>query len=258
MDERDSLLNDRRDGRAVSPAGWEVPGVVVVIAAIVVWWAFGPFEPLWLYFLCWGVALPAANRVSSVLVRRWTRARPGADRVPRPGGRLAALLRISPESWLLAPRWTSARMAAAVFLMFATVSGITGWKAGQEYQLLSDLRHHGQRTDATVVKISGRSEEDWVNAVTVRYDTGSGTVETYLDVPAGSATDPAPGSLVPVVFDPSHPTDVRHVAYLDGRDADGIREASIVTGLLATAFLVATVTVVVRTKRQARAVEPGS
>ncbi|MFG2940838.1 DUF3592 domain-containing protein [Streptomyces sp. NPDC048282] len=249
MDERDSSLNDRQDGRLASPAGWEVPAVVVIIAAIVVWWAFGPIGPLPLYVLGCAVVLAAANRVSRVLVRRWSRTHGGA-------GRVAALVRIRPESWLLAPRWTTARITAAGFLVFAIVSGITAWKAGQEYQLLSDLRHHGRRTDATVVKISDRSEENWVNAVTARYDTGSGAVEAYVDVPAGSATDPAPGSLIPVVFDPSHPTEVRHVAYLDGRDADGIRDGSIVTGLLAAGFLVGTVTVVVRTKRQTRAVEP--
>ncbi|MFJ3802651.1 DUF3592 domain-containing protein [Streptomyces sp. NPDC090088] len=183
---------------------------------------------------------------------------PTASRARGGAGRVAALLRIRPESWLLAPRWTAARMTGAGFLMFATVAGITGWKAGQEYRLLSDLRHHGRRIDATVVKISGRSEEDWVSAVTGRYDTGSGAVEIYIDVPSTSATDPGPGSRIPVVFNPSHPTEVRHIAYLDGRDADGNREASIGTGLLAAGFLVGTVTVVVRTNRQTRAVEPGS
>ncbi|MFI6251862.1 hypothetical protein [Streptomyces sp. NPDC051016] len=218
-------------------AGWEMPTAVVAVAAVVVWLAFGPIGPLWLYVLGCAVVLAAAKG--------------GADRV-------AALLRIGPESWLLAPRWTEARMTGAGFLIFATVAGIAGWQADQEYQLLSDLRHHGRRTDATVVKISDRSEEDLVNAVTARYDTGSGAVEAYIDVPSTSATDPAPGSLIPVVFDPSHPTEVRHVAYLDGHDADGIRDGSIGTGLLAAGFLVGTVTVVVRTKRQARAVEPGS
>ncbi|MEU1344253.1 hypothetical protein [Streptomyces sp. NPDC005827] len=60
------------------------------------------------------------------------------------------------------------------------------------------------------------------------------------------------------MFNPSHPTEVRHIAYLDGRDADGNRGASIGTGLLAAGFLVGTVTVVVRTNRQTRAVEPDS
>ncbi|MFF3468825.1 DUF3592 domain-containing protein [Streptomyces sp. NPDC001984] len=253
MDERKSLLSDGRD-EYVSPSGWEVPAVVV---AIVVWLAFGPLGPLWLYVLGWAVALAAANGVSRLLVRRRSRAHRGARGIPSSGSRVTALLRLGPESWLLAPRWAKARMAAAVFLMFATFAGVMGWKAGQEYQLLANLRHHGHRTDATVVEITGRSEEGWVNTVTVRFGTPSGPVHADVDVPGSSATDPKPGTYIPVVFNPARPTEVRHIAYLDGRDADGIRTGSIVSGLLAAGFLVGTVRVVVRTKRQTRVVEPG-
>ncbi|MPY56400.1 hypothetical protein [Streptomyces spongiae] len=46
-------------------------------------------------------------------------------------------------------------------------------------------------------------------------------MQTDVDIPASSATDPK-GTYTPVVFDPEHSNQVRHTAYLDGRDADGI------------------------------------
>jgi hypothetical protein len=247
MDERKSLLGDGWN-EYLSPSGWEVPAAVV---AVVVWLAFGPLGSLWLYVLGWAVALSVVTGVLGLL-----RARLGAGRIPSPGGLVAALLRLGPESWLLAPRWARARTSAGVFLLFATFAAGMGWSAGQEYRLLSNLRQHGRRTDAAVVKISGRSEEGWVNAVTVRFSTPSGPVQARVDVPGSSATYPEPGTYIPVVFDPAHPTEVRHTSYLDGRDADGIRQGAIVGGLLAAAFLVGTVGVVVRTRRQTEAAAP--
>ncbi|MGW7541579.1 hypothetical protein ACWGKQ_10755 [Streptomyces sp. NPDC054770] len=249
MDERKSLSGDGWNEYA-SPSGWEVPAALV---AIVAWLAFGPLGPLWLYVLGWAVALTAVTGVLGLL-----RARLGAGRIPSPGGLVAALLRLGPESWLLAPRWAKARTAAGVFLLFATFAAGMSWNAGQEYRLLSDLRQHGRRTDAAVLRISGRSEEGWVNAVTVRFDTASGPVQAYVDVPGSSATRPEPGTYIPVVFDPAHPTEVRHVSYLDGRDAAEIRQVAILSGLLAAGFLVGTVGVVVRTGRQTEAAGPAA
>ncbi|WP_406444376.1 DUF3592 domain-containing protein [Streptomyces sp. NBC_00631] len=252
MDERESSSSDGRDAYA-SPAGWELPTVVV---AIVVWWVFGPLGSLRLYALGWAVALTAAHGVFRLLAGHRNRAHHGTGGIPSPGGRVAALLRLGPQSWLLAPRWSTARRAAAGFLVFAALAAGMGWNAGQEYHLLANLRQHGSRTDAMVVEISGRSEEGWVNSVAVRFDTPSGPVHTHVDVPSSSATDPRPGMYVPVVFDPAHPTEVRHIAYLDGRDPRGIRQGAIVGGLLATGFLVGTVRVVMRTRRQTEADTP--
>lgn len=246
MDERKSLLRSVRD-EYLAPSGWDVP---VFLVAIVVWFAFGPFGSLWLFLLGCAMALTAANGVSRLLVRRWRRTHRGAVRTPPPGGHVAALLRIDPQSWLLAPRWAKARTAAAVFLLFAILSAVLRWNAGHEYELLANLRHHGRQTDAIIVKISNRSEEGSIIGVTVRFDASTGPVQTDVDIPGSSTTDPKPGTYIPVVFNPEHPTQVRHTAYLDGRDAAGIRTGSIVSGLLAAGFLVATVSVVVRTARQ--------
>ncbi len=65
-----------------------------------------------------------------------------------------------------------------------------------------------------------------------------------------SATDAKPGTRIPVAYNPARPTEVRPIAYLDGHDADGIRQGSTVIGLLAAGFLAGTVREVVRAKRQ--------
>ncbi|MEU6652614.1 DUF3592 domain-containing protein [Streptomyces sp. NPDC046900] len=240
MDERKSVLSGGWD-EYVSPIGWGAPAAVV---AIVVWMAFGPLGPLWLYVLGWAVALAAANGVTWLLVRRrdWA--------LPSPGQLVAGLLRLGPESWLAAPRWARCRLAAGGFLIFAALAGGMGWKAGQEYQMLANLRDQGHRTDATVVEITSRSEEGWATAVTVRFGTPSGPVRADVDVTVSSASDAQPGTRIPIVYNPARPTQVRPIAYLDGRDADGIRQGSIVTGLLAAGFLAATAGEAVRTKRQ--------
>ncbi|MFD0506473.1 DUF3592 domain-containing protein [Streptomyces chiangmaiensis] len=233
------MLSGGRD-EYVSPFGWETLAAVV---AIVVWMAFGPFGSLWLYVLGWAVALTAADGISR-LVRRQSWA------VPSPGQLVAGLLRLGPESWLVAPRWAKARLATVGFLMFATMAGVMGWEAGQEYQVLANLRDQGHRTDAFVVEITSRSEEGWATSVTVRFATPSGPVRTDVDVAVSSASAAKPGTRIPVVYNPARPTEVRHIAYLDGHDADGIRQGSIMIGLLAAGFLVGTVREVVRTKRQ--------
>jgi hypothetical protein len=222
--------------------------------AIVVWMAFGPLGPLWLYVLGWAVTLAAANGVSWLLVRHRGWAHRGGGQIPSPGRLVAGILRLGPESWLVAPRWARARLAAVGFLMFATFAGVTGWEAGQEYQMLANLREHGHRTDATVVEITSRSEEGWAASVAVSFGTPSGPVHTEVDVTVSSATEATPGTRIPVVYNPARPTEVRHIAYLDGRDAYGAREGSIVIGLLAAGFLAGTAREVVRTKRQTESV----
>ncbi|MGW9027790.1 hypothetical protein ACWGQ5_27225 [Streptomyces sp. NPDC055722] len=243
MDERKSVLSDGRD-EYVPPIGW---GTLAAVVAIAAWMGFGPLGPLWLYILGWAVALAAVNGVTWLLVRRRDRA------LPVPGQLVAGLLRLGPESWLVAPRWAKCRLAAGGFLIFATLAGGMGWKAGQEYQMLANLRDQGHRTDAMVVEITGRSEEGWATAVIVRFGTPSGPVRADIDVTVSSATDAKPGTLIPIVYNPARPTQVRHIAYLDGRDADGIRQGSIVIGLLAAGFLVGTAREVVRTRQQTEA-----
>ncbi|MFF4041766.1 DUF3592 domain-containing protein [Streptomyces sp. NPDC001816] len=239
MDERESVLGGGRDEYG-SPVGWRALAVAV---AIVVWMAFGPLGPLWLYVLGWAVALTATDGISRLVRRQgWA--------VPSPGHLVAGLLRLGPESWLVAPRWAKVRLAATGFLMFATMAGIMGWEAGQEYQVLANLRDQGRRTDATVVEITSRSEEGWATSVTVRFSTPSGPVRADVDVTPSSANNAKPGEHIPVAYNPVRPTEVRHVAYLDGRDADGILQGSIVIGLLAAGFLVGTTWEVLRTKRQ--------
>jgi hypothetical protein len=244
MDERKSVPSGGRD-KYVSSIGW---GTLTAVVAIVVWMAFGPLGPLWLYVLGWAVTLAAANGVTWLLVRRrdWP--------LPSPGQLGAGLLRLGPESWLVAPRWTKARLAAGGFLICATLAVGMGWKAGQEYQMLANLRGHGHRTDATVVEVTGRSEEGWATAVTVRFATPSGPVRADVDVTPSSTDHAKPGEYIPVAYNPARPTEVRHIAYLDGRDAYGAREGSIVIGLLAAGFLAGTAREVVRTKRQTESV----
>lgn len=246
MDERKSVLSSGRN-EYVTSLTW---GALAVVVAIVVWMAFGPLGPLWLYVLGWAVALAAMNGVSWLLVRRRRRAHRGADRISSPGQLVAGLLRLGPESWLLVPRWTKARSVAGAFLIATTIAGIMGWKAGQEYQMLANLRDQGHRTDATVVDITSRSEEGWATAVTVRFGTPSGPVKAEVAVEVSSASDAKPGTRIPVVYNMARPTEVRHIAYLDGRDADGVRQGSIVIGLLAAGLLAGTAREVVRAKRQ--------
>ncbi|MGW2939605.1 hypothetical protein ACWDA7_49860 [Streptomyces sp. NPDC001156] len=246
MDERKSALSGDRDDY-VPPFGL---GALAIVVAIVVWMAFGPLGPLWLYVLGWAVALAAANGVSWLLVRRRGWAHPGAGHLSPLAQLMAGLLRLGPESWLLAPRWAKTRTIAMGFLIAATIAGGMGWKAGQEYQMLANLRDRGHRTDATVVEITSRSEDSRATSVTVRFGTPSGPVRADIDVAVSSATEAMPGTRIPVVYNPAHPTEVRHIAYLDGRDADGIRQGSIVIGLLAAGLLAGTVRVVVRTRRQ--------
>ncbi|MFJ9820999.1 DUF3592 domain-containing protein [Streptomyces sp. NPDC101151] len=243
MDERKSVLSDGRDEYG-SPLGW---GALAVVVAVVVWMAFGPFGPLWLYVLEWAVALTAADGISRLARRQ-------GSAIPSPVQLVAGLLRLGPESCLVAPRWAKARLAAGGFLMFATIAGVAGWEAGQEYQVLANLRDHGRRTDATVVEITSRSEEGWATSVTVRFDTPSGPVRADVDLTPSSTDHAKSGDHIPVAYYLAHPTEVRHVAYLDGRDADGILQGAIVIGLLAAAFLVGTTREVLRTKRQT---EPG-
>ncbi|MFI1567591.1 DUF3592 domain-containing protein [Streptomyces sp. NPDC020490] len=239
MDERKSLLSSDPDEHG-SPLGWRALAVVV---AVVVWVAFGPLGPVWLYVLGWAVALAAVDGLYRLVRRQgWA--------VPSPGRLVAGLLRLGPESRLVAPRWARVRLVAAGFLMFATIAGYMGWQAGQEYRLLANLRDQGRRTDATVVEITDRSEEGRALSVTVRFGTPSGAVRADVDVVPNSANDAEPGAKIPVAYNPARPTEVRQLAYLDGREADGIRQGSIVIGLLAAGFLVGTIREVLRTKRQ--------
>ncbi|MFJ9869838.1 DUF3592 domain-containing protein [Streptomyces sp. NPDC101165] len=239
MDERESVPSGGRD-KYGSSVGWRALAGVV---AIVVWMAFGPLGPLWLYVLGWAVVLAATDGLSRLVRRQgWA--------VPSPGHLVAGLLRLGPESWLVAPRWAKVRLAAAGFLVFATIAGVMGWEAGEEYQVLANLRDQGRRTDATIVEVTSRSEEGWATSVSVRFSTPAGPVRADVDVTPGSANNAKPGARIPVAYNPARPTEVRHVAYLDGRDADGILQGAIVIGLLAAGFLVGTAREVLRTKRQ--------
>jgi hypothetical protein len=125
--------------------------------------------------------------------------------------------------------------------------------AGQEDQLLQNLREHGQRTEANVVAIAGRTEEGWTNSLTVRFSTPSRTVQKNIDVGDGSGNDAKPGGHVAIVYNPTDPTEVRQADRLDGSEADGIRLGSVVIGLLAAGFLVGTAREVVRVREQTEA-----
>ncbi|WP_162684318.1 DUF3592 domain-containing protein [Streptomyces populi] len=220
-----------------------------------VWLAFDPFELTWNQVFGGAVALSMAGAIASLLLRRWDWARRRAGRIPPPGRLATGLVsRLGvPSSSLLDPRWARARSATVGFLMFATVAGFMGWKAGQEDQILQSLRDHGRRTEATVVSVADRSEEGRANSLTVRFTTPSNTVQADIDVGDGSGNDAKPGGHVPVVYNPSDPTEVRHADRLDGSDADGIRLGSVVAGLLAAGFLVGTAREVVRVKEQTEA-----
>ncbi|MFK4148977.1 DUF3592 domain-containing protein [Streptomyces sp. NPDC004065] len=245
MDKRGSVPGGDEDGRRPAVGWW----TLAVAAAAAVWVAFGPFRPVWLYLLCWAVPPAAADGIAW-LVRRHGPARRDSGRLSAPPRLVAGWPRPGPGSWLVAPGWARARLAAAGFLLFATLAGVMAWQAGREYRTLADLRDHGRRTDATVVEVTGRSEEGWATSVTVRFGTPSGPVRADVDVPPGPDGDTGPGTRLPVVYDPAHPTEVRQAVYLDGRDADGIRMGAIVLGLLATGFLTGTVTEVLRAARR--------
>ncbi|MEU1705038.1 DUF3592 domain-containing protein [Streptomyces sp. NPDC005706] len=239
MDERGSVLGGGR-GEYGSQVGW---GVLAGGVAVVVWVVFGPLGSLWLYVLGWAAALAAVDGVFRLV-------RPQGLAVPPPGRLVAGLLRLGPESWLVAPRWAKVRLAAGGFLVFSTIAGVMGWQAAQEYQVLAGLRAQGLRTDAIVVEITGRSEEGWVTSVTVRFSTPSGSVRADVDVPSGSADAAKPGAYIPLAYNPAHPTEARDVAYLDGREADGARQGAIVIGSVAAGFLVGTAMEVFRVRRR--------
>ncbi|MFE5403755.1 DUF3592 domain-containing protein [Streptomyces sp. NPDC056580] len=250
MSERRSVQNDG-EGTYRFLSGW---GSLTGVVAFVVWLAFDPFELTSSQVFGGVAALSAAGAVASLLLRRWGWARRWAGRIPPPG-RLATGLISRPgvPSALRDPRWARARSTAMGFLMFGTIAGFMGWKAAQEDQILQNLREHGRRTEAVVVAIAGRSEEGWANSLTVRFTTPSSTVQADIDVGDGSGNDAKPGGDVPIVYNPSNPTEVRHADRLDGSDADGIRQGSVVVGLLAAGFLVGTVREVVRVKEQTEA-----
>nr|WP_267890845.1 DUF3592 domain-containing protein [Streptomyces sp. AS58] len=209
---------------------------------------FGPFGSFWGYFLGWVGVLAAAAGVSRLAHRRgW------ASRRPSPGRLLRALPTLRPESPLLDPRWARARLAAVGFLVCAAIAGVMGWSAAQEYRTLAELRDQGHRTDATVVGITSRSEEGRATAVTVRFGTAAGSVRADVDVSLSSAIGSEPGARIPVSYNPADPTEVVHVDYLDGRDADGVRQGSIVIGLLAAGLLAGAAREAVRAQRQTAA-----
>ncbi|MEU1516845.1 DUF3592 domain-containing protein [Streptomyces sp. NPDC005811] len=246
MGERGSVRSDSR-GKYRFLSGWaSLAGVV----AFVVWLAFDPFELSWNQVFGGAVALSAAGAVASLLLRRWGWARRWGSRIPPPTGLIS---RLDVTSSLLAPRWARARSIAVGFLIFAAMAGFMGWNAGQEDRILHNLREHGRRAEATVVAIAGRSEEDSPNSLAVRFGTPSGTVQAHIDVGDGSGNDAKPGGHVPVVYNPSDPTEVRHADRLDGSEADGIRLGSVIAGLLAGGFLVGTVREVMRVKEQTEA-----
>ncbi|MFF3885313.1 DUF3592 domain-containing protein [Streptomyces sp. NPDC001914] len=224
------------------------------VAGFVVWVAFDPFEVTWQLVFCGVVVVSAAGAGASLLLRRWGWARRWVGRVPPPGRRVTGVIsRLRVLAPLLEPRWAKARLAAVGFLVFGTVAGYTGWEARQEGQIVQSLREHGRRTDATVVAIADRSEEGWALSLTVRFSTPSSSVQADIDVGDGSGSDAKPGGRVPIVYNPSDPTKLRHADRLDGSEADGIRLGSVVIGLLAAGFLVGAARAVVRAKGHADA-----
>lgn len=229
--------------------GW---GSVVGGGAFVVWLVFRPFSLTWSQVFGAAVGLSVAE----LLLRRWGWARRWGGRIPSPGRVVGALVsRVGVSLPLSGSRWGRARSVAVGFLLFGSVAGIMGWEAGQENQLLHDLREHGRRAEATVVAIAGRSEEGWPNYLAVRFVAPSGVVEAHIDVGGDSGRDLKPGGHVPVVYDPSDPSEVRHADFLGGSDAGGLRLGSVLFGLLAAGFLVGTVREVVRVKEQTGAGE---
>ncbi|MFD5518748.1 DUF3592 domain-containing protein [Streptomyces sp. NPDC127066] len=247
MSERGSVQGDSR-GKYRFLKGW---ASLAGVAAFVVWLAFDPFELTWNQVFGGTVALSAVGAIASLLLRRWGRARRWAGRIPPPGRLATGLVsRLGLPSPLQDPRWARARTTAVGFLMFGTVAGYMGWEAGQEDRMVQNLREHGNRTEATVVAIAGRSEEGSANSLTVRFSTPSSTVQAHIDVGDGSGDDAKPGGHVPIVYDPSDPTEVRHAGRLNGSEADGIRQGSVVIGLLAAGFLVGTAREVMRVKQQ--------
>ncbi|MFF3448538.1 DUF3592 domain-containing protein [Streptomyces sp. NPDC002667] len=250
MSERRFVRRDSQ-GKYRMLAGW---ASLAGVAAFVVWLAFDPFGLTSNQVFGGAVALSAAGALASLLLRRWGWARRWAGRIPPPGRLATGLVsRLGVPSPLRDPRWDRAKTTAVGVLMFGTVAGFMGWKAGQEDQVLQNLREHGQRTVANVVAIAGRSEEGRANSLTVRFTTPSSTVQADIDVGDGSGNDAKPGGHVPIVYNPSDPTELRHADRLDGSDADGIRQGSVVFALVAAGFLVGTVREVVRVKEQTEA-----
>ncbi|MEU4168394.1 DUF3592 domain-containing protein [Streptomyces sp. NPDC026665] len=224
--------------------GW---GLLAGVAGFVVWVAFDPFELASLLVFGGAVVLAAAGVGASLLLRRWGWARRWVGRVPPPGRLVTGVVSgLRVPAPLLEPRWVKARLAVVGFLMFGTVAGCMGWEARQEGQIVQSLREHGYRTDATVVAIADRSEEGRALSLTVRFSTPSSSVQADIDVGDGSGNDAKPGGHVPIVYNPSDPTEVRHADRLDGSEADGIRLGSVVIGLLAAGFLVGAARAVVR------------
>jgi len=250
MSGRRSVQSEAR-GKYRFLSGWASLAGVTAFGA---WLAFDPFELTWNQIFGGAAALSAAGAIASLLLRRWGWASRWAGRIPPPGRLATGLVsRLGVPLPLLDPRWARARLTAVGFLMFATAAGFMGWKAGQEYQTLQNLREHGRRTEATVVAIAGRSEEGWANSLTVRFSAPSSTVTADIDVGDGSGNDAKPGGHVPIIYNPSDPTEVRHADRLDGSDADGIRLGSVVIGVLAAGFLVGTAREMVRVREQTEA-----
>lgn len=127
--------------------GW---GSVVGGGAFVVWLVFRPFPLTWSQVFGAAVGLSVAE----LLLRRWGWARRWGRRIPSPGRVVGALVsRVGVSLPLSGSRWGRARSVAVGLLLFGSVAGIMGWEAGQENQLLHDLREHGRRAEATVVAI---------------------------------------------------------------------------------------------------------
>ncbi|GGX41603.1 DUF3592 domain-containing protein [Streptomyces fructofermentans] len=247
MSERKSV---GRGGRGPYRAlnGWASPvGVVAFVVLLLV----NPFGLTAGQVFGGAVVLSVGVAGVNLLLGRWERAPRWTGRIPPPG-RLAARLfsRHGGTSAQSPSPWGRARLAAVGFLLFGVPAGFMGWEARAEDRILRGLREHGHRTDATVVAVSGRSEEGSANSLTVRFDASSGSVRADIDVEGGSGADPTPGTRVPVVHDPSDPAVVRHVDRLDGREADGIRHGSVVFSVLAAGFLVGTCREVVRARQR--------
>ncbi|WP_455430977.1 hypothetical protein [Streptomyces cadmiisoli] len=89
--------------------------------------------------------------------------------------------------------------------------------------------------------------------MTVRFGTAAGSVRADVDVSLSSAIGTEPGARIPVSYNPADPTEVVHVDHLDGRDADGVRQGSIVIGLLAAGLLAGAAREAVRARRRTAA-----
>lgn len=238
MGERDSVQGDG-SAEYRSLGEW---ASLAILAVLVVWIAFDPMWLTWDQVFGGMVVLSTACAGVGWALRRLGRSCRWAARIPSPVGLARGLVsRLGVSAPLLNPRWAKVRLAAVGFLVLAALSGYMGWGAGQEDQMVQNLREHGQTTVAIVVSISGRSEEGRANSLAVRFSTPYRAVRAEVDVGDGWGDDERPGGHVPVVYDPSDPTKVRHAGHVDGSEADGMRTGAVVFGLLAAAFLVATV-----------------